>query len=199
MEKCPFCAEEIQEKAIKCKHCKSDLTKADILRQEHGELVDLFIHEDSTAWRINLAYLAMNGAVLTGVITRDVFEGSGPPTNGAIVLSITGIIMNAATYFVVQRSKIHRLSRLFRAYQIEDELKNLKVPLKTFTTVERLIYHGKVLDEKGKTRDLWWYENIEALSLLWKPLFPAIFWLVFFIWLCFGRPPLMRMLMWWCH
>ena len=38
MKKCPFCAEDIQDKAVKCKHCGEFLTTADRPRLEKDKM-----------------------------------------------------------------------------------------------------------------------------------------------------------------
>lgn len=47
MKKCPFCAEEIQEKAVKCKHC------SEFLDRDHAK-------EDSSLWYFRPTFMVIS-------------------------------------------------------------------------------------------------------------------------------------------
>jgi len=147
------------------------------------------------AWQLNFALLAANAGLFAAANTLPVFdstEGIGLPL--AVVL-LVGALINLVGFFVLQRSKIHRLSRLFRAYSVEDALAQAGHPIQTFTSAERHVFAGRMLvapatsppPPKG-TRPLKCYEKIEVLDLRFAFNVSALAFLALGVWVIIGRP-----------
>lgn len=166
------------------------------LLHEHEELVQLFIHEDSMAWNLLLTMLAANVAFLGATFPLRIFHQNGANLVAIGMILIFGLFVNLAGYFILQRSNIHRLSRLYRAYRIEKALQIEGHSVRTFRSAEGNIRDGRMLESpendtmhpyEQKTRRLRRYEKIEVLnfrSLLW---ILAIINLVILVWVLTGR------------
>lgn len=162
------------------------------LLQEHEELVQLFIHEDSMAWQLTLALLAGNAAVIGGAYGIGLLDPAKCLARELFAMYfviVLGILLNVVGFCVLQRSKIHRLSRLFRGYAVEAQLRAIGSPVITFYSGEGNIHHKVMLEPNGMaTRPLRSYERVEALGFsLVLVVISAV--LVFaIVWLWRGRP-----------
>ena len=157
------------------------------LRQEHEELVGLFIHEDSMAWQLTIGLLAANAVVVAGAHGLGLFDPTKSPQIDLFGLLLLGSAINVVGFFVLQRSKLHRTSRLFRAYHIEAALGSVGVALQTFSSAEGNIFRNTTLRPDGvSTRPLRWWERIEALDLHFFYIVAGALLLVT-LWLFFGR------------
>ena len=157
--------------------------------QEHAELVSLFIHEDSLAWQLTVGLIAANAATITGTYGLGVFDESKKLELGAVALLVVGCFLNLVGFFVLQRSKIHRSSRLYRAIHVEAELDRLGIKLQTFGSGEGAILKGFSLTmDSDAPRRLGWWERIEVLDAHYLFNVLAVALLALTIWAILGRP-----------
>ncbi len=172
---------------------KADTGRAAALRQEHEELVSLFIHEDYVGWQLNLALLAANAGLFAGARALGLFNRDTKVGLALLLGLLAGSMMNIVGFFIGQRLRVRRLSRLFRARRIEAELKRLDVPIQTFESVEGNIHEGRMPtppDETNETRPLHWWERVAVLDLRFAVNALAATFLALALWTLLGRPGL---------
>lgn len=95
-KRCPFCAEEILQAAVKCKHCGSSLLDAPAQsRPQPSTRVDL-------GWAILAIPVAGTLVLWSWVANMSLLQGPG----GALALVIAAVVISTGTLCAIEASKL---------------------------------------------------------------------------------------------
>ena len=104
MKKCPFCAEEILDKAVKCKHCSEWLNKSDTLGQNTNRNVDkksFNFLKRFVIWALILSVVL--NIIFLGISDSAADDGRGIVFGGTVLSLFIAIIVTYIHKWIFER------------------------------------------------------------------------------------------------
>ncbi len=168
-----------------------DPQELNALIREHGELVDLIIHQDTLGWQLRAGHLTVNATVLAITYILGAFSAGNPPLRLIGPVIFAAIFYNILSFFVFRRAKIRLSFQLLRAYEIEDKLEGgFGIPFRTLSSTERRMSEGYAIDERRprEIRRLRRFERFDVLDMGPWSIVIGLSWVFYLSWLLAGRP-----------